>query len=66
MSELRGRGDCTESASNLDFGTTIGAPEKDGGGLTGAASSGDVMDEGRNSVALRKGYDRAAVTSFIH
>lgn len=33
-----------ESASKLDLGTAMGAPEKDGGGLTGTASSGDVMD----------------------
>jgi hypothetical protein len=63
-SELRGRGDCTESASNLAFGTTMGAPEKDGGGLTGAASSGDVMDDGGNAVALRKNYNCARGTSI--
>jgi hypothetical protein len=57
ISELRGREElCTESVSNLDLGTAMGAPEKDGGGLTGAASSGDVMDAGRNSLTLRKYY----------
>lgn len=62
--ELRGRGGGTASASNLDFGTAMGAPEKDGGGLTGAASSGDVMDEGGNPVALRKDYNCARKTSI--
>lgn len=46
-SALKGRGDWTVSAEYVDLGTTMGAPEKDGGGLTGAASSGDVMDDSR-------------------
>ena len=67
ISELSGREElCTESASYLDFGTAMGAPEKDGGGLTGAASSGDVMGAGRNPFTLRKYYKRAIIASSMH
>ena len=66
ISELSREELCTESASNLEFGTAMGAPEKDGGGLTGAASSGDVMGAGRNPLTLRKFFECAGFASSIH
>jgi len=48
----------------LVFGGNIGAPgEKDGGGLTGVALSGDVMDNVGNIVTLQIGSSYVSATA---